>query len=469
MEQGDRMDLVDPDNLHLSVEINRRIPIVRQQREDSTDMPNYGGRRSNSRSLYGWAPGSDDEETDVRGRDESDDDQIQPFLHAISDSSTSPTRPRRHETADGRARSNLADEPSTEARSRFRHSPISTMEALLQSARRQPRLLRTRTLENYLLDRYAIRANEEVEETERSGGSSSARAYRYRPQTRGDSHRVLTHSDLLARATAHRQMHSNNTSGDSLLKDAIIYLDRLRHSNSFEESISSAAATAFVALENFSWKDDDFILDTHSITPPAACSWLRPGMVFSGCQRAANARCAVLSQRASSPHAPGDPVIVNGNDSTRINVYTTTGRQYLANTRDENWPVKVTLHNINYSDMTLSGTMEAYNIPDKTSPTHDAHIITFLEGEIIDFNRHTLETKNFTADADIDSTYWRELEPFKDLSDSEMAKNLVSKKWISEDLAEGWILMRWKGKCIFPSTPFCPFPYICRCANMEMK
>jgi hypothetical protein len=75
--------------------------------------------------------------------------------------------------------------------------------------------------------------------------------------------------------------------------------------------------------------------------------------------------------------------------------------------------------------------------------------VTFLEGEIIDFNKHTLETKNFKADADIDSTYWRELPPFKDLPDSEIAKNLVSKKWITEELVQGWILMRWKGKFIF--------------------
>lgn len=90
--------------------------------------------------------------------------------------------------------------------------------------------------------------------------------------------------------------------------------------------------------------------------------------------------------------------------------------------------------------------MEAYNIPDKSSSIQDAHIVTFLEGEIIDFNKHTLETKNFKADADIDTKYWRELEPFKELSDTDMAQNLVSRKWITEVLSKGWILMRWKGK-----------------------
>jgi hypothetical protein len=150
-------------------------------------------------------------------------------------------------------------------------------------------------------------------------------------------------------------------------------------------------------------------------------------------------------------------------------VLTTSGRRYWANSsvglgsnsnsgignsKDEHWPVKVTIHNVDYHTMTLSGTMEAYNIPDKTATNQGAHIITFLEGEIIDFNTHTLETKNFKADAEIDSTYWRELQPFKNLTDDEIVKNLVSKRWLTENLARGWILMRWKG--MFCSTFVAP-------------
>lgn len=383
------MDVDDPSNLRLSVEINRRIPIVRRQREDShpSSMPTYDGSRSNPRTFYGWAPGSDDEDDAHHRAEESDDDQIQPFLHASSDRRTSSSRPRRHESTSHTAaiasmESRNADSWEGASRLRDSMSPISTMEALLQSARRQPRLARTRTLENYLLDRYN-RSNEEseVERPAEDSGSSSSRAYRYRPSrpsNRHESHRMLTHSDLRARATAHRQLHSG-AAGDSLLKDTISYLDRLRYSNSVEESINSAHAKGFLSTENFS---SDFILDTYTIAPPPPCSWLRPGVIFSGCQKAANAGCSVLPQRIPSPHAPSDPTIVNGSDSNaRISVYTTSGRRYMANSRDENWPVKVTIHNINYDEMTLSGTMEAYNIPDKTSPTHDAHIVTFLEGK----------------------------------------------------------------------------------------
>jgi hypothetical protein len=318
------------------------------------------------------------------------------------------------------------------------------MAALLQSARRQPRLSRTRTLENYLLERYSDQS-QESEDADHTVASAS-RAYRYRPPNRSDSHSTLTHNDLRARAAAHRQLHSDSLSSN-VLKETINYLDRLRYSTSLEESMLAAADSRLpFDMDNKSWTDTDFILYTPNIAPPPECSWLRSGMVFSGCQRAASAGCSVLPQRVPSPHAPGEPVIVNGSDSARISVSTTSGRRYLANNRDENWPVKVTIHDINHDDMTLSGTMEAYNIPDKTSPTHDAHIVTFLEGEIIDFNKHTLETKNFKADADIDSTYWRELQPFKDLTDGEMAQKLVSRKWITEELSTGWILMRWKGE-----------------------
>jgi hypothetical protein len=298
-----------------------------------------------------------------------------------------------------------------------------------------------------MIDRY--NAEEEAE----NALAAASRGYRYRPSSRGDSHHInLTHNDLRARATAHRQLHSDTYLGN-VLGETIHYLERIRYSNSLEESMLAVADSRLpISMDNKAWRDTDFILYTPNIEPPAACSWLRSGMAFSGCQRAASAGCSVLSQRINSPRAPSEPVIVNGSDTTRVSVSTTSGRRYLANNRDENWPVKVTIHQINHDDMTLSGTMEAYNIPDKTSPTHDAHIVTFLEGEIIDFNNHTLETKNFKADADIDSTYWRELQPFKDLTDAEMARNIVSRKWITEELSKGWILMRWKERCFITPT-----------------
>ncbi|KGO71776.1 Vacuolar import/degradation protein Vid24 [Penicillium italicum] len=447
----DRMEVDDPTNPRTSVELNRRIPIVRRQ-ERSTDMPNYEGQVPNSRSLYGWAPGSDDEDGVIR--DDSEDEQMQPFLHSISSRDTPPARPPRNEIpvpvpVPGPAQQ-IPHEYATLPGSSQARTSISAVAALLQSARRQPRLSRSRTLENYIIDRYSDITPEEEAGTTIAVAS---RGYRYRPTTRTDSHHIgITPNDLRARVTAHRQLHSD-TYLSNVLGETIHYLDRIRYSNSLEDSMFVLADSRLsFSMDNKSWKDTDFILYTPNIAPPAACSWLRSGMAFSGCQRAASAGCSVLSQRVPSRNAPSEPVIVNGSDSTRISVSTTSGRRYLANNRDENWPVKVTIHQINHEDMTLSGTMEAYNIPDKTSPTQDAHIVTFLEGEIIDFNNHTLKTKNFKADTDIDSTYWRELQPFKDLTDAEMAKNLVSRKWITEELSTGWILMRWKERCFITPT-----------------
>ena len=97
--------------------------------------------------------------------------------------------------------------------------------------------------------------------------------------------------------------------------------------------------------------------------------------------------------------------------------------------------------------MTLAGTMEAFNVPDKSSPTNKSSITTYLEGEIIDFNTFTLETKSFEASTHIDATYWRKLPPFKDLKNEDaVVKSLLSKEWLSKELMEKWVLMRWKGR-----------------------
>ena len=185
------------------------------------------------------------------------------------------------------------------------------------------------------------------------------------------------------------------------------------------------------------------------------------GAVFSGSQHAAssssstgyrgyqssanqNSSAAARSTR-SALHSLGSP------DAARVARPSHVSRQSPGDTAhrrsegDERWPVKVTIHSIDYDRMTLSGTMEAFNVPDKTSPTHESSISTFLEGEILDFNRYTLETKSFKANAHVDGTYWRELAPFKNLPEEEIVKALVSKKWLTEELSKKWILMRWKG------------------------
>ena len=94
----------------------------------------------------------------------------------------------------------------------------------------------------------------------------------------------------------------------------------------------------------------------------------------------------------------------------------------------DHWPVTVTLHSVDFLSMTLSGTMRASQLPDKTSPTssppqepHMKSMESYFTGDIIDFRQHTLETSPNVANTctyksggvDTDARYWARLGPFK--------------------------------------------------------
>jgi len=135
--------------------------------------------------------------------------------------------------------------------------------------------------------------------------------------------------------------------------------------------------------------------------------------------------------------------------------------------------VKVTLHDVDYESMTLQGTMEAFNVlhPPGTAdsapipPTKDRTTFsTYLTGELIDFQHHTLLTVNpsfprtTTASsspattADIDARYWRKLEPFSALSDEDLARVLLDPDWLEREIAQRYVLMRWKERCFVAPT-----------------
>ncbi|KAA6407846.1 MAG: hypothetical protein FRX48_08197 [Lasallia pustulata] len=319
--------------------------------------------------------------------------------------------------------------------------------ALLQSVRRHARLS-TRSRSQWISDRERI--GQENEDRERQ---SSARLYRP-PNVipfNSQHQQQVQQRELRNRVDGYRQCYLENPSGtphgaSRWLEEAIKYLERLRFCTSYQESLSSAAAGGFLPDEFFSHNQEDFILDTTTIDPPPESSWLKVGGVFSGSQHAAGGPTKPLV------HVYGHPPPSRAQSSNRESTQTSRGT-WITNAAsrtsegDERWPVKVTIHSIDYSSMTLSGTMEAFNVPDKSSPSNESSITTFLEGEIVDFNTHTLETKSFKADARVDGTYWRKLEPFKRLTDDEIARNIVSREWLNEELAKSWILMRWKEKC----------------------
>lgn len=261
--------------------------------------------------------------------------------------------------------------------------------------------------------------------------------------------------------------------------NTIQYLERLRLCESNHEGLLTAEEGGFESEER---QRSDFLIDTTAIPSPPRSSWLEIGGVLCGTQNAVTpSRDAPPSSTATTlpayvPLMPPSqyrsrvrhptfgintarttsPVrresarpSVDPSDAPEANAPVHAPRDqhsWVESPNNERWPVKVTIHSIDYDAMTLSGTMEAFNVPDKSSPTRESSITTFLEGEIVDFNKHTLETKSFKADARIDAVYWRKLPPFCHLKDDNtMIQKLLSKQWLKEELMEKWILMRWKG------------------------
>lgn len=86
--------------------------------------------------------------------------------------------------------------------------------------------------------------------------------------------------------------------------------------------------------------------------------------------------------------------------------------------------------------------MEAFTEQCQTSSGNS--ITTYLEGEILDFNRHTFKTFSFKSNDWADANNWRKLEPFLGMSNAAIVKGLVSKKFM-RDLSQNWVFMRWKG------------------------
>ncbi|MCJ1289268.1 hypothetical protein MMC34_000800 [Xylographa carneopallida] len=331
--------------------------------------------------------------------------------------------------------------------------------ALLQSVRRHARFsTRSRNqLESYILEREGT--GHATEERERQ---SSTRQRRHAAPSSSDQQEPTIDLGANAQMVAMQRARlniaiENHPKVSRWLEEAIKYLERLRFCDTYSERISSAAEGGFLRGEYLTHNQDDFILDTTTISPPPESSWLKAGGVFSGSQHSAgNALPSYqVTDRPSRRRSAGalwtsdvsSPSILGSTANAEIARSSHNDLIRASAATDDTWPVKVTINSIDYSTMTLSGTMEAFNVPRKLTLPQESSIITFLEGEIIDFNRYTLETKSFTADASIDSTYWRKLEPFKSLTDKEIVSNLVSIKWLREELGKKWILMRWKEKC----------------------
>ncbi|KAF2102146.1 hypothetical protein NA57DRAFT_64723 [Rhizodiscina lignyota] len=302
------------------------------------------------------------------------------------------------------------------------------------------------------------------------------------------------------------------------LQQAITYIAKLRDCVDYEDALSHAVDAGFVNKEFFGEDQDDFLWDLDSVPRPAETSWLAPGAVFAGSQHAtngyppwplrnretegretgssiprsswrsfaqANAEAYADSRARMWDHRIGPrPRELEITNSTSDSTHRRTGGP------PDRWPVKVTIHAVDYDNMTIAATMEAYNVPSYNSSyssiistananataqtlglfrrddqdstmTNTAHppilprtssITTYLEGEILDLTTHTFRTESYTSQLTTDAMYWRKLEPFAHLtSDDDMVRTLVSQRRMRE-LGEKYILMRWKERCFIPKS-----------------
>ena len=242
------------------------------------------------------------------------------------------------------------------------------------------------------------------------------------------------------------------------IDDAIKYLGRLRLCESDQEGQETAEDGGFKPEAS---SPRDFLVNTQLVPPPPRSSWLKVGGILSGTQHG-TCPCPLPSYtplvppsmyRSRTRNPPIGSAPPRNTSPVRETPQTNAESTPLLEDEEERWPVKVTIHSVDYDEMTLTGTMEAFNVPDKSSPTEKSSITTYLEGEIIDFNAFTLETKTFKADTRVDGMYWRKLPPFNDFGDDEtMVKKVLSTKWLREELMQKWILMRWKGQSFFSSS-----------------
>ncbi|KAL9599367.1 MAG: hypothetical protein Q9219_003900 [cf. Caloplaca sp. 3 TL-2023] len=494
----DRNDSESQRRMRLAQTINQRrySPSELHQLQDrppsTTQRPSSG--------YYGWAPPSED------GRSDSEHWSGLPTMSTSSAEFYDEQR-RALLSAARHIQSSSRDPSTATARGGGSSETSLRTAALLQSVRRNPQSsARSR---NSLQSHLQERERSGLESTLRDPSSASdprrrsalgSRSGRHREQS--ESQMASTLHDLARRdwilsgyqRQQEEELRRRQEGSEWHLEDAIKYLERLRFCDSYQESVSSAAAGGFVREEFFTTNHDDFILDTAMINPPAQSSWLKVGGIFSGSQHATNGTTYFLRDRSSNqgarasnlPQLGQAPALPSNRHSFTYTAPTSAAqtpsrqarhrvplgtyenlqhspRQFrtallnsaaertfeqpsATDVSEERWPVKVKIHSVNYENMTLAGTMEAFNVPDKSSLSQVSSITTFLEGEIIDFNLHTLETKNYKTDENTDSIYWRMLEPFKKMTDDEMVRGLVSKKWMREQLHEKYILMRWKGE-----------------------
>lgn len=444
----------DPDDNHRL----RRVMSRLSRLDDSSSSAAYGDRVPSANNLYDWSPATeaDDEELDdILDELRREQPNTHPEILRVLGRSQLDSERNRIRSISSRLSSDRPPGAGTGG-----DSLRST--AILQSVRRHPR--------------FSARMSQ------RHGGSDSRpmseSARQMAMQRASESRHSLDRErrDMLSRADSYRRNyldHRTSTPAVSpLLEQTVKYLSSIRHAETIDDSLNHALDAGFLSKDYFCMQYTDFLTDTTAIPPPAETSWLAPGAVLSGCQHATSVAAAVTAAYDSS--VGGLPMLAPPSRPWLANSFSTPRSRSAERIpevpppsnppQQDRWPVKVTIHEVDWESMTLSATMEAYNVPShphsllnaQSDPaaqqyTRTSSITTYLEGEILDFSNHTLLTESFKSNAANDATYWRKLPPFASMTDDDMIKALISKRWYAEVLHNEYILMRWKERCFVKS------------------
>ncbi|KAL1639290.1 hypothetical protein SLS58_008132 [Diplodia intermedia] len=428
------------------------------------DSLSYSDRVPSRNQLYDWSPPADPA---------ADHEELQEILRSLRQEPSTPFPGALSEDTAARYSRVMGQRATQPSESSLRST----------QSRRHPRFsARSReTMQRYITERDAAMRNPQDRsdlnriETSRYGWHLSSRASEARDRTRLDLYR--------------RGFLENPSSSPAptspWLEQTINYLSQIRASDSYEDSLYHAADAGFVTKEFFGENHQDFILDVNTVLKPAETSWLAPGAVFSGSQHATTVTSNVTTSNIPTPTSTTLYRFRN-NDSPMTSTRFDAARPWMSHNpippharraedpsaqqtqQQDRWPVKVTVHAVDWEHMTLAATMEAYNVPSHPPSfpgstldpaangpsrpgTRTSSITTYLEGEILDLRTHTLLTESFKSSLATDATYWRKLPPFAHLSDHELVHRLVSNEYVSK-LAQEWILMRWKERCFVKST-----------------
>ncbi|OAG06364.1 uncharacterized protein CC84DRAFT_1092665, partial [Paraphaeosphaeria sporulosa] len=438
----------------------------------------YGDRVPSRNSLYDWSPATEgDDDTELEGilaelRREQPNTHPE-ILRVLGRSQLDSERERSRAAV---SRLLHSSQPSQSADSSLRSA------ALLQSVRRNPRFsARSRDLAQRYVDRDATnRSPHPSEWRDRSYlTSESTRAAMDRLAQRRTSAEQNRDRDMLQRVDSYRRSYLERASNppstiSPMLEQTIKYLSQIRHSSNNDDSLNYAIDAGFLAKDYFVQDHQDFVLDPFTIPPPAETSWLAPGAVLSGCQHATNVTSTVTTAGSGTSTTLYRFTHTGNRLSDARTIYNSPRNRTSLSPPDvvtshspqqDRWPVKVTIHSVDYDRMALSATMEAYNVPSHPhshqsilsssdlapSFTRTSSITTYLEGEILDFSTHTLLTESFKSTAGNDATYWRKLPIFQGMTDDDVVRCLTSRTWFEEVLSKEWILMRWKERCFVKS------------------